>query len=474
MTTTTSVNQNIQTLEQLCVVHADFDIWSGKARLEPADIKLGDGGRIPPEKLTSLGSKKICDPADINAFHALKTQTRRLLSHYGLRFMSGYAVPASKLPYIQSELDIIKQQFDDARQQFLDNYDASVNKWVADNPEFAESIRRGIMPVDVVAERIGLEYTIYNINPASEASALQLARQVDSLTTDLYAEIEQEANSFYDRYLRGASHLNASTKASLEKLCDKIDGLSFMNADLDPLANLLRETITGIEKNKVKNRIEAPYLFQVMSVILICADKEKIRGYASGTVIVEVAGSGYQSIASDDDDEVPMPTQTPQLFEDTQSDDAPATRDAQSPDRDVVSEDGNSAPETPDDDGLSGDLLGDLDAFFAGFTSDSATLSTTTQIEVKSASPAPSPVEPEPAEQATEALADVDATPAVAEAPVSTPVQPSEPMATPVSSLADTLSAMGAMPTMEESDGMADMGELPVPVFADDDEDDCW
>lgn len=467
MTTTTTLN--LQTLNQLCIVHADFDIWSGKARLEASDINFGAGGEIPPEKLTSLGSKKICDPSDISRFHALKTQTRRLLSHYGLRFMNGYAIPQSKLQYVQSELDLIEQQFLIERQQFLDNYEDSVNKWVDENPDFADAIRRGIMPLNVVSERIGFKHTIYNINPVGEESAKQLSRQVDGLTNDLYAEIEAEAESFYDRYLNGVSHLNGSTKPSLEKLYDKVDGLSFMNASLDPLAKLLKETIDGFDAHKVKNRIEAPYLFQICSVVLICADKDKIHGYANGSVKVDNVFSGA---GLSDDDEMPaVPVQSGLLAETPPAETTPPeTVDAPSDvDTSVSAEVTAAKPASdPTPSGLSTDLLGDMDNFFAEFMVNSdapAFPASSSNVETEPKAAVEALVEEQPQ------VAETVATEEVAVEAVQEAVTVEEAPATPQheQSLAESLAAMGAMP-MEFDPSAMDGAELPVFAFEDDEE----
>tara|TARA_R110002051_G_scaffold318017_2_gene399822 strand:- start:7952 stop:9415 length:1464 start_codon:yes stop_codon:yes gene_type:complete len=485
--TATNATLNIQTLENLCVVDADFDIWSGKARLEESDFKLGDGGEIPPENLTSLGSKKICDPAAISRFHALKSQARRLLTHYGLRFMNGFAIPQSKLEYIESELEIIQQKFNAERQLFLDNYEETVENWLAENPNYADELRRGIMPVDVVSERIGFKYLIYNINPANDTQATQMSRQVDSLTNDLYKEIASEASDFYKKYLSGTKpYLSASTKPSLVKLFDKVDGLSFMNASLDPLAKLLKETIDGFDTHKVKNRIEGPFLYQVCAVVLICADEDKIHGYADGSVKVE---NVYSGAGLDDDDDLPETVAQDLLplsvdTEETEVAVAPEM-DSEEPVEEVtpaVEEDAQEeSPETdvapsaePTSDtvepGLSLDLLGDMEDFFAEFITDDAPAKAETPAAVEpvvepaqDASPqviAESVQEEEPSSEVSQ----TEPEPVSPEPEVNNAVSAASPAEQP---LAAMLSEMGAMPM--EFD-MASLDDAELPVF--DDEDD--
>ena len=347
--TTTTASQ-IQHLDQVCVIHADFDIWSGQTRLDPKDLKLGVGGEIPPEKLALLGSKKICDPARLKGFSRLKTKARRVLAHYGLPFMSGWAVPAERLDTIMKQLDQIKDEFEEVRQTFLTQYDTAVEAWIADNPGYEDIIRAGAMPRSVVEKRIGFDYAVYHIRPAGAASEQQLGRQVESLGNDLFSEIVKEANTFYEEKLRGASELLTSTRPTLQKLYDKVDGLSFLNAAFDPLARLLNETIKGYATYASGGRILAPYLYQVVAAVLICCDRQKIEGYANGTVQVQDMTPDPSSLAADQApapsaaDVAPATTATEPTPEPSVPDVAGADAQPQSPDQPAQ---GSSPVEAP-------------------------------------------------------------------------------------------------------------------------------
>lgn len=351
---TTSTASQIQHLDQVCVIHADFDIWSGQTRLDPKDLKLGVGGEIPPEKLALLGSKKICDPARLKGFSRLKTKARRVLAHYGLPFMSGWAVPAERLDTIMKQLDQIKDEFEEVRQTFLTQYDTAVEAWIADNPGYENIIRAGAMPRSVVEKRIGFDYAVYHIRPAGNAaSEQQLGRQVESLGNDLFSEIIKEANTFYEEKLRGASELLTSTRPTLQKLYDKVDGLSFLNAAFDPLARLLNETIKGYATYASGGRLLAPYLYQVVAAVLICCDRQKIEGYANGTVQVQDMAPDPSSHAADQApapsaaDTAPAPTAAEQTPEPSVADVAGADAQPQSPDQ---PHQGSSSVEAPQQD----------------------------------------------------------------------------------------------------------------------------
>jgi hypothetical protein len=59
----------IQILEELSAVILNVVIWTARTKLTADDFGHAE---LPPEELASLGSKKICDPANLKIFTALK------------------------------------------------------------------------------------------------------------------------------------------------------------------------------------------------------------------------------------------------------------------------------------------------------------------------------------------------------------------------------------------------------------------
>lgn len=280
---------NIQHLESLCVIHIDFDIWSGQTRLSPADFKLGDGGKIPPEKVAQLGSKKICDPAKLKGFARLKTETRRLLLSYGMPFMNGFAVPASLTDDICQRLDAISGEFESLKQSFISNYNAAVEEWIRENPEYETAIRAGALPRAVVEKRIGFEYQVFMIQALNEESesAKSLGRKVESLGGDLLDEVADEAGKFFTKNLSGREECGVTSYKTLANIRNKIDGLSFLDNSFTPLVKLLDNTINGYQKHAEGRVIKAPFFYQVVAAVLIMSDRSKIEDYAKGAVTLQ-------------------------------------------------------------------------------------------------------------------------------------------------------------------------------------------
>lgn len=390
------MSNTVQHLESLCVIHVDFDIWSGQTRLSPADLKLGEGGEIPPEKVAQLGSKKICDPAKLKGFNRLKTETRRLLLSYGMPFMNGFAVPASKSDEICDKLNTISIEFEALKQTFINGYNAAVEEWITENPEYETAIRAGALPRSAVEKRIGFEYQVFMIQPISDddPTANNLNRKVESLGRDLLDEVTDEAQKFFSKNLSGRVTCGVTTRITLKNIRDKVDGLSFLNGSLIPLVDLLDETLRGYEQHAQGRVIQAPFFYQVLAAVLIMSDRQRIEEYASGAVTLAgmtesvtpegVLGSETQSeqekvsqpeAESADSGDLPYEPLTAEERGDiggTESqvaDEAPAQQEAASEEPPVE------------------DLVADMDRFFQQFTSE------------EEAPASEAPVQAEPSEQ---------------------------------------------------------------------------
>lgn len=283
------MTKKIEHLESLCVIHVDFDIWSGQTRLSAEDFRLGKGGKLPSGKVAKLGSKHVCDPATLKGFQRLKTETRRLMLRHGMPFMSGFAVPTARADIIIEELGRIADEFAKLKRVFLDGYHAAVESWIQENPEEEEAIRAGVLPLDTVEKRIGFEYQVFMIQPLDTDSTTGqlLEKKVKGLGGDLLDEVAEEATSFFSRNLSGREECGISTRNTLLRIRDKIDGLSFLNNAFIPLVNLLDETVRGYTLHAEGRVIKAPFFYQVVAATLIMSDRKRIEEYVSGAVTLD-------------------------------------------------------------------------------------------------------------------------------------------------------------------------------------------
>ena len=271
--------------DQVVVVDLGFTIWSGQRKLDNADIRLGDGGELPPEKVANLGNKKIIDRTSLNPFHRIKTQARRYLDSIGMPFLGGWACPVAYYDDIKSRLDGFQAEFESSKRQFLSNYDAVVANWIADNPDYAQEIRAGVMDVRDVEERIDFSFETFKLQPAAEDEEGKIERKISRLGEDLLDEVAAAASKFADT-LVGRTSIAASTAITLRGIRDKVEGMAFLNGNLAPVADLLTETIKGYQMHKDGRNIVAPFLYQVQAVALTLGSRERMEQFARGEISI--------------------------------------------------------------------------------------------------------------------------------------------------------------------------------------------
>ncbi len=289
----------IRYLDFLNIIQLDINIWSGQTRLSTSDIKLGTGGEIPPENLIHLGTKKICDPVKLNSFHRLKTKANRLCLQHGIPFMNGFALPSgSATNDTRSKLEDIVLEFQREKQKFINNYDADIDAWIKNNPNYEDVIRIGSMPSYEVEKRLGFEYQIFKIQPTvnCQASAQKLEIKVQGLADQLIDEVVEKANKLYTEKFAGCQQCSVRTRVVLQSLRDKIHGLSFLNSEFFSwLIDMLDKTLHGYDVHAQGNQIVAPFFYQAMAAVAIMRDRSKIEDYANGLFTQEEIAAYLES-----------------------------------------------------------------------------------------------------------------------------------------------------------------------------------
>lgn len=272
----------ISHLDRLAILQVDFDIWSGQTKLDDPDVKIGVGGELPPKEFASLGQKYLIDKEHLRPFHRLKTEARRLCLAIGMPFMNGFAVPLDKVDGVCSELDKISVEMNSLKIDFLSSYQQYVNSWEAKNPDYADAIRAGSLPMEVVDKRIGFDYQVFQVNPVNDVQSKKLNSMASGLSDVLMDEIIDEANKFFHSNLKGRETVGTTTRKTLKRLRDKVEGLSFLDSRFLKIVELLEKTLDGyVGFGKV---VHGEQFYKILSATLILSSRDKINEYAAGTI----------------------------------------------------------------------------------------------------------------------------------------------------------------------------------------------
>jgi len=283
---TTSVNH----LDKLAIVQLDFHLWCGKVKLDDPDIKLGDGGELPPKTIADLGNKKIIDPKHLTPFSRLKSAARRLCLTKGMSFMNGFAIPVNDVDEIIVELNKMSHEMNTLKTKFMNNYDQYIQDWLQENAEYVDIISKGVLPASIVKNKLSFNFSIFQVDPVNPLEATKLEGMATGLVDDLMKEIMKESDAFFHSNLKGGDSCSPNSKKSLIRIRDKVDGLSFLDSKFLSVVKLLDEAVLSYP---VSGRLIGEPFYKVLSASLILSSQDKFNDYASGAVDLDDVASRY-------------------------------------------------------------------------------------------------------------------------------------------------------------------------------------
>jgi len=216
-------------LNSLIVVALDSTLWSGEKKLRPEDL---GGVNLPPDKLASLGSKRIFDPATLRIFKTLKRRAERALSDVGVRFLGGFAIPESSLDDVHAILVEVEREFVTAKRAFLFEYDTKLEAWLTEAGEWQDIVRRAIEPASAVADKLHFGFTAYKVGePVASSIAVQetLAKRVGGLSNQLMMEVAQSAKETLEESYTGRTEVTRKALSPVTNIVAKLEGLMFLN-----------------------------------------------------------------------------------------------------------------------------------------------------------------------------------------------------------------------------------------------------
>ena len=296
--TTNNVNKS----EQLFIASANFRIWSGQRKLDDQDINFGEGATRPSDEVVELGSKRIIAPKELNLFHRLKRETDRFLAAHGMPFLGGYACPMDKQDIIMKKLNEVQGQFASIKADFLQSYSTKIDEWishvysVSGDAEFATKLENSVLSQSEVERRLAFDFQVFKLQPISDDEAAKLEERISGLGDDLIEEVVSGAKKFATT-LFGKDRVAITTRMTLQGIRDKVDGLAFLNGKLQPLSDLISDTLKGYQLHSEGRFITAPFLYQVMATAFVLSDRDNIDAWSEGSIDIDRYADHYASKA---------------------------------------------------------------------------------------------------------------------------------------------------------------------------------
>ncbi|HPJ97326.1 MAG TPA: DUF3150 domain-containing protein [Syntrophales bacterium] len=256
--------QTINILDNIRIIMLDIRLWTGRRHLAPEDLKLS-GKNLPPSSLVSLGSKLVIDPESLTSFSNLKRSAERAILAVGSKFLGGYAIPISNLDTLMSELQKLKEEFSAKKELFLAHYEEAVKGWITANPGWESVIENAAVDPDYVRNALHFSVQVFNVTPAKECPE-GLTEEVTGLAAQLRREIQQHAESTWRHSFKGRSEVGQKALRPIRAMIKKIEGLVFLEPELQGLVNSLAQTLDAIPK---KGTVKGRQLTEAVGILAI-------------------------------------------------------------------------------------------------------------------------------------------------------------------------------------------------------------
>ena len=265
-------------LKCLLAVNLDVNIWSARRKLQPNDFAHS---QLPPEKLASLGSKRICNPAELKVFGTLKARAVSLLDKSGVRFLGGWAIPEKKAAEIVKGIEAIQEDFNQAKKSFMARYDQAIQDWIGNNPGWEQMIATSVVSADYVSKRIAFNWQVFKVvNPTGRKKDILetgLQSEVGNLGGTLFDEVAKTAKDAFNKSFVNKSMITRKALSPLKNIQQKLSDLSFIEPRVAPVADLID---TAIARIPGRGAIQGNDLLLFQVLLMNLSDPSSITRYA--------------------------------------------------------------------------------------------------------------------------------------------------------------------------------------------------
>lgn len=240
-------------LEEIVLFVLDIRLWTGRKKLRPEDLAANgiDPDKLPPGSLASLGSKRIIGNEALAPFAAIKREAEKVCLAKGVRFLSGYAVPANEAQEVSDKLQQLRSRFEQAKAELLQGYDDEVRRWITENPPaWAPVIRAALEPISHVERALGFAYTPVAIDaPESLADSEALEAQAQGLFGQLCQEVRTAARAAFEQSYVGKSSVTRKALRPILAMREKLSGLVFLDPQVGAMVATIDEALGRIPAN---------------------------------------------------------------------------------------------------------------------------------------------------------------------------------------------------------------------------------
>lgn len=260
-----------QTLSNVLLFTLDVRLISGSKRVRPEDIEAAKNVQLEADEVFTLGSKKVFDPERLAIFKRLKERMHRECLRFGTAWLTGYAVPESKVDDVAAALEVIRKDADKEVADLLKNYQSYLDDFCAANPAWAESIRANAYTEQYIRQRLHFGFNATRVLPARSEGLLakNLQQEVGGLLGAVLRDVAEEAESLQKRSLTGKDQKTRKVLSPLRAAHSKLLGFAFLDRRVVAVAAMIESFLTSMPGD---GPIEGTSLAMLWAITTILSD----------------------------------------------------------------------------------------------------------------------------------------------------------------------------------------------------------
>lgn len=222
----------------MLALNLSITYWTGAAVLTAEDTPGAERFR-PPKEISSQGGIKIIDPALLLPFQKLKMRATRLLESYGVKLNGLTIVDPARLQEIEDKLGVIASDWEAALYSLESEYNSACLDWQRKVPGWEHLIAAKQPAASELRKKFRFKWQSFDLT-AYDTGASGNSTDDDIQTLPDQA-MQALCDAVFDLYTRSFAGKEPTGKAwaALQKLSDRAEALSFINADASRLAGLL-------------------------------------------------------------------------------------------------------------------------------------------------------------------------------------------------------------------------------------------
>lgn len=274
---------SIANFRKSACVRLDVSIWTARAKLRREDLPNADD--LPPEALTSMGSKRLFDPTKLRIFNTLKARAISLLDKNGVRFLGGWCVRQDLLDTLDKGLNDIRDDFMDALRSFLQDYEYEVDQWLQQFPDWRHILNPVIPSAGELHKRFSFSWQMYKINPEGTGSeGNNLMTTIDGLADKALEEVLRMAKEAYDECFKDKDTVTKKAYRPVHTMLQKLDTLTYLHPNLMALRQVLMDAVAHALISPTDPTTVRNFQLFLLSLQSPAVVEEVLRKYNEGTI----------------------------------------------------------------------------------------------------------------------------------------------------------------------------------------------